>query len=321
MFSPLPEGEKYFWKPRAKSGVEQQGRGPWGSGDGGGTMGSGAGTNAANGDTASPYRATTDCRLLLEKCRADSSLVLLTKKFAHLLSRSLDGVLDLNFVSSELKVSKRRLYDVTNVLEGVNLIGKPQKNHIQWLGSSLGNKVFGGVKALIEEEEKLDELIRRSGQHIRELCEEELYQKYAYLTYEDIRSIPSLEEQTVIVIKAPFETQLHVPHPEESFQIHLRSINGPINVFLCSDTPVPMECSDTPAAVSASSGSAQLPTIRKDFFTPLSPSFTTQAPSEEEANGSCDTEASSYQESEATPQSALVTFTPLTMSGAIPQKP
>lgn len=62
----------------------------------------------------------------------------------------------------------------------------------------------------------------------------------------------------------------------QSFQIHLRSINGPIDVFLCSDTPVPMECSDTPA------GSVQLPTSGKDFFTPLSPSFTMQTSSEGE---------------------------------------
>lgn len=38
---------------------------------------------------------------------------------------------------------------------------------------------------------------------------------FAYLTYEDIQTIPSLKEQTVIVIKAPAETKLEVPHPEE----------------------------------------------------------------------------------------------------------
>ncbi|MEQ2261866.1 Transcription factor e2f1 [Xenotaenia resolanae] len=51
-----------------------------------------------------------------------------------MLNRALDGVLDLNVVSSELSVSKRRLYDITNVLEGIKLIKKTYKNHIQWFG-------------------------------------------------------------------------------------------------------------------------------------------------------------------------------------------
>lgn len=38
---------------------------------------------------------------------------------------------------------------------------------------------------------------------------------FAYLTYEDVRRVPNLKEQTVIVIKAPPGTKLEVPHPVE----------------------------------------------------------------------------------------------------------
>lgn len=38
---------------------------------------------------------------------------------------------------------------------------------------------------------------------------------FAYLTYDDVQRISSLKEQTVIVIKAPAETKLEVPNPEE----------------------------------------------------------------------------------------------------------
>ena len=37
----------------------------------------------------------------------------------------------------------------------------------------------------------------------------------AYVTYQDIRSISSFEEQTVIAIKAPPETRLEVPDPTD----------------------------------------------------------------------------------------------------------
>lgn len=43
---------------------------------------------------------------------------------------------------------------------------------------------------------------------------------YAYVTYHDIRSIKSFEDQTVIAIKAPPETKLEVPDPSE-VSLHL----------------------------------------------------------------------------------------------------
>lgn len=64
--------------------------------------------------------------------RFDSSLGLLTKKFINVLRESRDGVLDLNQAANQLNVQKRRIYDITNVLEGINLIEKTTKNHIRW---------------------------------------------------------------------------------------------------------------------------------------------------------------------------------------------
>lgn len=51
--------------------------------------------------------------------RYDTSLGLLTKKFVDLLEHSSDGVIDLNVASTKLNVQKRRIYDITNVLEGI----------------------------------------------------------------------------------------------------------------------------------------------------------------------------------------------------------
>ena len=50
-----------------------------------------------------------------------------------MMMRSADGVLDLNTVAQELGAPKRRVYDVTNVLEGIQLIKKKSKNTIEWL--------------------------------------------------------------------------------------------------------------------------------------------------------------------------------------------
>lgn len=68
--------------------------------------------------------------------RYDSSLGLLTKKFVQLLQDAPKGVLDLNIAASALGVQKRRIYDITNVLEGIDLIEKRSKNHIAWSGDN-----------------------------------------------------------------------------------------------------------------------------------------------------------------------------------------
>lgn len=50
--------------------------------------------------------------------RAETSLTHLTKRFIDLLRGASEGLLDLNCASQQLEVQKRRIYDITNVLEG-----------------------------------------------------------------------------------------------------------------------------------------------------------------------------------------------------------
>lgn len=182
-----------------------------------------------------------------EKTRYDTSLGFLTKKFCQLLAESSDGVLDLNKAAIVLNVQKRRLYDITNVLEGVRLIKKKSKNNIQWLGSSLpaeeglpsppmsSHSLAREMLELTQEERRLDELIQTCTHNVQQMTEEIHSKKYAYVTYQDIRRIKSLKDQTVIAVKAPSETKLEVPDPKESLQVHLSSSKGPIDVFLCTD--------------------------------------------------------------------------------------
>jgi hypothetical protein len=61
---------------------------------------------------------------------------LLTKKFVQLLKETPTNTVDLNNAATALCVQKRRIYDITNVLEGINLIQKTSKNMVSWLGGS-----------------------------------------------------------------------------------------------------------------------------------------------------------------------------------------
>ncbi|XP_059176167.1 transcription factor E2F3-like [Physella acuta] len=202
----------------------------------------------------------------LEKTRYDTSLGLLTKKFVGLLRSAPDGVVDLNKASEVLEVQKRRIYDITNVLEGINLIQKKSKNNIQWRGSantftSSGEPsipqvtqistasvdLHSDMADLRTKENVLDKLIANTTRQLRNMTEDSENARLAYVTYQDIRSLNSLREQTVIAIKAPPETRLEVPDPENNIQIWLKSTRGAIDVFLCPD--------DLPGDDSSSTGS------------------------------------------------------------------
>lgn len=47
--------------------------------------------------------------------------------------------MDLNEAALQLKVQKRRIYDITNVLEGIGLIEKTIKNKIRWTGGEIND--------------------------------------------------------------------------------------------------------------------------------------------------------------------------------------
>ncbi|XP_033013804.1 transcription factor E2F2 [Lacerta agilis] len=217
-----------------------------------------------------------------EKTRYDTSLGLLTKKFIHLLSESEDGVLDLNRAAEVLDVQKRRIYDITNVLEGIQLIRKKSKNNIQWMGTGIfeDSSVATKQQALRQEltelsktERMLDKLIHECTLQLKHLTDEETNQRLAYVTYQDIRAISNFNEQTVIVVRAPPETRLEVPDVcEENVQLHLKSNNGPIEVYLCPEeileespakegsfpAPAPQESSNPPT-VKVESVKTELP--------------------------------------------------------------
>ncbi|XP_030054716.1 transcription factor E2F6 [Microcaecilia unicolor] len=191
--------------------------------------------------------------------RFDASLVYLTRKFMDLVKAAPDGVLDLNDVARTLGVRKRRVYDITNVLDGIHLLQKRSKNLIQWLApmelcggtepvSAARVSSINQVKRKVPEQQKLkdeladlsameqalDELIKECAHQLFELTDDKQNGKLAYVTYQDIRSIEAFHEQIIIAVKAPEETKLEVPAPsEDSIRVHIKSTKGPIDVYLC----------------------------------------------------------------------------------------
>lgn len=90
--------------------------------------------NTSSASSPSPSSADGSSGGRKTSGRYETSLGQLTRKFINLLESSPDGSINLNDASDMLQVQKRRIYDITNVLEGVGLLHKTSKNNIQWRG-------------------------------------------------------------------------------------------------------------------------------------------------------------------------------------------
>ncbi|MBW04574.1 Transcription factor E2F4, partial [Eschrichtius robustus] len=219
--------------------------------------------------------------------RHEKSLGLLTTKFVSLLQEAKDGVLDLKLAADTLAVrQKRRIYDITNVLEGIGLIEKKSKNSIQWKGVGPGCNTREIADKLIELKAEIEELQQREQeldqhkvwvqQSIRNVTEDPSVatgrasavllnpHTLAYVTHEDI--CRCFAGDTLLAIRAPSGTSLEVPIPEglngqKKYQIHLKSVSGPIEVLLVNKeawssppvavpVPPPEDLLQSPPAVS-----------------------------------------------------------------------
>lgn len=181
-----------------------------------------------------------------QQSRFEKSLGLLTTKFVTLLQKAKDGILDLKVAADILAVrQKRRIYDITNVLEGIGLIEKRSKNSIQWKGAGPGcntqemsdrlSILKREISRLEDHEKMLDTHKQWIQQSILNILEDGDNNRLAYLTYQDIRSC--FDDETILAIQAPNGTPLQVPvvdlnAPKPKYQIHMKSTTTPIYVML-----------------------------------------------------------------------------------------
>ncbi|NXK51172.1 E2F4 factor, partial [Chauna torquata] len=187
--------------------------------------------------------------------RHEKSLGLLTTKFVSLLQEAKDGVLDLKLAADTLAVrQKRRIYDITNVLEGIGLIEKKSKNSIQWKGVGPGCNTREIAHKLIELKADIEDLEQREQeleqqkmwvqQSIKNVTEDVQNNRYPFclLRHQNSLCLLSTDQSvftgdTLLAIRAPSGTRLEVPIPEgpngqKKYQIHLKSTSGPIDVLL-----------------------------------------------------------------------------------------
>jgi transcription factor E2F3 len=185
----------------------------------------------------------------LSSTRTENSLHNLTRKFLRLMSLSPERSININQASEQLNVGKRRIYDITNVLEGLGLLSKWSVNSAKWIGGSIEQHLCSDGEEkenepsrpsdeahATREEAELDEALERLNEEISMLSQSEKNLANAYVTYADIQSLPSLSEKLVFAVKAPSETTMEYPRYEKgSYKLKLTSEQGAISVYYVSD--------------------------------------------------------------------------------------
>ncbi|XP_034536012.1 transcription factor E2F5-like [Notolabrus celidotus] len=183
--------------------------------------------------------------------RSLKSLRLFTTRFVKTIQEAEGAELDLREVFSLLDMrKKRRIYDITNVLEGVGLLEKTSKSRVKWKGTippensqELNIKLMelrSELEDLELKEHTLDQQKFWVEQSIRNTTED--CSHLTYINHDDV--CDCFSGQTLLAVEAPQGTQLDVPIPKAvlnspaKYQIHLKSINGPIDVVILNKSSV-----------------------------------------------------------------------------------
>lgn len=145
--------------------------------------------------------------------RLEKSLAMMTVNVVELLKKAPKGILNLGEATKILEVrQKRRIYDVTNVLEGIGLIEKYGKNSVKWRGDSLTPDPRDVTRkmrllkhdrsALLQFEADIDKRIKILQQCTDIIHTNESAASYAYVTSEDITDVFGEQTTNILVRKS-----------------------------------------------------------------------------------------------------------------------
>ncbi|XP_055590970.1 transcription factor E2F5 [Uranotaenia lowii] len=144
--------------------------------------------------------------------RLEKSLATMTVNVVDLLKRAPQGILNLGDATKLLQVrQKRRIYDVTNVLEGIGLIEKSGKNSVKWRGAVPdARKTKRAIRVLKHErtnllqyEARIDQYLKLISQSTQNSKSNESDSSYAYVTSNDLVDVFGLHSTNVVIKKDP----------------------------------------------------------------------------------------------------------------------
>ena len=185
----------------------------------------------------------------IEGTKQENSLGQLTKNFLQYIKKRGRVNININDLVKDLKVKKRRIYDITNVLQGIGYIEKNGKNEIIWKKNITNQKIDNEndspedyksnyddlkneLKKLKTEDAEIEVILNKFKDEFNILSRKQDFAKYGYITFNDISNLSKNEDLDFIIIKATKGTVINVIDDEESkkaySKIKMQMENGKI---------------------------------------------------------------------------------------------
>ncbi len=174
------------------------------------------------------------------KPRQENSLGELTKNFINYIRKSGRNTVNINELVKELKVKKRRIYDITNVLEGIGYVQKHAKNEISWIRTEVLNNFSNSLLYNLKQDinnkkneflelenvnKNLDAEIEKIKEEFNSISQEEDFNQYGYITFTDLNDLSNNEKYDLLAIKAPKGTSIDIIDPNEAKKSYLKLKN------------------------------------------------------------------------------------------------
>ena len=162
--------------------------------------------------------------------KQENSLAQLTQNFLNYIKKKGRINISINELVEDLKVKKRRIYDITNVLQGIGYLEKKGKNEILWIKDNNciniqnpNNNIISSYSQLKQEldelksqNENIEENLNKYREEFKLISQKNEFPKYGYITFDDITELSLNEKVNFMIIKAPKGTSINVIDDEES---------------------------------------------------------------------------------------------------------
>lgn len=103
--------------------------------------------------------------------RKDKSLEILSKKFMRLLFERSQQLVTMDEVCSELKVERRRIYDIINIMESVQLVDRQAKNILRFQGIDSLEAYVHRIHSVFDDKENLPRKTKKKEKQLEYLTD------------------------------------------------------------------------------------------------------------------------------------------------------
>ena len=161
---------------------------------------------------------------VIEEGRQENSLSKLTKKVLAYIRNKNKVNININELVKNLGVKKRRIYDITNVLQGIGYIEKQGKNEIIWNKKDmfLNEKEIKNKNKIINLQQQINELNEKMNIQKNELNTISLkddFNKNNYIKFIDLSNLAKNENKDLLIIKTVPGSRLDIFDKKNSKKI------------------------------------------------------------------------------------------------------